>query len=188
MAVVTLPTLHDEPIENAANDLFQEWGIGQKNKDNGLLFLIAPNDRKVRFEVGYGLESFLTDGLTGRILDDYVMPDFRNGNMDAGILKGTQAAAQVVATHYKANLDIGDLPLLATPQVESKESSLKDSALQLLLIIALVILFIRYPRLFFFLWMFSGRGGRGGGFGGGSGGFGGFGGGSSGGGGSSRSW
>lgn len=187
IAVVTVPTLNDIPIEDYASDLFKAWGIGEKGKENGLLFLIAPNERKVRFEVGYGLESILPDGKTGHIQDQYVVPAFRAGDMAQGIVQGTQATVNVIAEHYKLNPD--ELPAatqLRTPQ--KQKTSFAKKVAQLIFIIFLIILFIRHPSLFVALLFMtgSGSGGRSGsGFGGG---FGGFGGGGSGGGGSSRSW
>lgn len=183
VAVVTLPSLNEEPIENVAVDLFKEWGIGQKGKDNGLLFLVAPNDRRMRIEVGYGLEPILPDARTGRILDTYVVPEFKKGDLNAGIRQGTQAMVQVLAKHFKLNPDE-----LSLPNPKPKKESLLTRLFQLVFIIFLVILFIRHPSLFLALLLsgFGGGGGRSsGGFGGG---FGGFGGGGSGGGGSSRSW
>lgn len=192
IAVVTLPSLNEEPIENVATDLFKEWGIGQKGRDNGLLFLIAPHDRKVRIEMGYGLEGILPDALTGRIQDAYVIPEFRKGNMAAGIVQGTQALAQFIAEKYNVELE-GAQPLPPVPRVAPQKRGMLGNLWNLLLIIVVVILCIRYPRLMLLFWALGGMGGRGGGpsggFGGGfSGGFGGFGGGGSGGGGSSRSW
>lgn len=189
IAVVTLPSLNEEPIENVAVDLFKEWGIGQKGKDNGLLFLIAPNDRKVRIEVGYGLEPILPDAATGRILDTYVIPEFKKNDVNAGIRQGTVAMMQIVAKYYDVNPDELSLPALSqAPDRARKQDSLLTKIFRVVFIIFLVFLFIRHPSLFFAL-LLSGLGGGGGrssgGFGGG---FGGFGGGSSGGGGSSRSW
>ncbi len=68
IAVVTVPTIGDDTIENYASKLFEEWGIGQKDVDNGVLFLMAVNDRKLRIEVGYGLEDVLTDAETSKII------------------------------------------------------------------------------------------------------------------------
>lgn len=189
IAVVTLPALNEEPIENVAVDLFQEWGIGQKGKDNGLLFLVAPNDRKMRIEVGYGLEPILPDGLTGRILDSYVVPEFKKGDLNTGIQNGTVALVQVLAKYYDVNPEEISLPKLAqASSPQPQKDSLLSKLFRLGFIIFLVILFIRHPSLFLAL-LLSGMGGGGGRSGGGfGGGFGGFGGGGSGGGGSSRSW
>ncbi len=91
VAVVTINTLEGSPIEYYANELFNEWGIGQKGEDNGILFLVALEERETRIEVGYGLESIITDGRAGRILDQYVIPSFKNGNYEEGIITGVVA-------------------------------------------------------------------------------------------------
>lgn len=96
IAVVTIPTLGDETIETYAVKLFEEWGIGDKEKDNGTLFLIAPTERKVRIEVGYGLEGVLTDAQSYGIIQKIIIPEFKSGNMQAGILKGSDAIISVV--------------------------------------------------------------------------------------------
>ena len=94
--VVTVESLSGTTVEDYATRLFENWKIGQKDKDNGLLFLIAPNERKVRFEVGYGLEGTLNDARTGRILDDFVLPEFKQGQMAQGIVSGVEAVIKVL--------------------------------------------------------------------------------------------
>ncbi len=96
IAVVTISTLGDETIESYAVTLFKEWAIGQKAKDNGVLFLIAPTDRKVRIEVGYGLEEVLTDAQSNGIIQKIILPAFRGGKMEEGIVNGTDAIISVV--------------------------------------------------------------------------------------------
>ena len=96
MAVVVIGSLDGVSIEEAAEKLFNLWGIGKKNKDNGLLFLWSTGDRRVRVEVGYGLEGVLPDGKTGAILDTYVIPRFKSGDFDAGVLAGVGALVSVV--------------------------------------------------------------------------------------------
>ena len=91
VAVVTITTLDGEPVEYYANELFNEWGIGQKGEDNGILFLIALEERQTRIEVGYGLESIITDGRAGRILDTAVIPNFKNGDYELGIIAGIES-------------------------------------------------------------------------------------------------
>jgi uncharacterized protein len=91
VSVVTIMSLEGDNIEDYAAGLFQSWGIGKKNKDNGVLFIIALFDRAVRIEVGYGLESVLTDGRAGRILDREVLPNFKNDNYEQGIQAGVAA-------------------------------------------------------------------------------------------------
>jgi uncharacterized protein len=91
VAVVTLDSLGGDTIEGYAVALFEAWGIGAEKEDNGVLFIIAVEEHKVRIEVGYGLEAILTDGRCGRILDDKVLPSFRNGDYQTGILQGASA-------------------------------------------------------------------------------------------------
>src|SRR5689334_9873608 len=82
MAVVVVRSLDGLTVEDAAEKLFKLWGIGKKDKDNGLLFLWSTGDRKVRVEVGYGLEGVLPDGKVGAILDSAVIPQFKAGEFD----------------------------------------------------------------------------------------------------------
>jgi uncharacterized protein len=91
MAVVVIQTLDGLSIEEAAVKLFDLWNIGKKNRDNGLLLLWSAGDRRVRVEVGYGLEGVLPDGKVGAILDAYVIPKFRAGQFDDGLLAGVDA-------------------------------------------------------------------------------------------------
>ena len=91
MAVVVVRSLDGQSIEEAAEQLFNLWGIGKKGKDNGLLFLWSTGDRKVRFEVGYGLEGVVPDGKAGAILDNFVIPHFKEGDFDAGVIAGVDA-------------------------------------------------------------------------------------------------
>jgi uncharacterized protein len=91
MAVVVIRSLDGASIEEAAADLFAMWGIGKKDRDNGLLLLWSTGDRRVRVEVGYGLEGVLPDGKVGTILDSYVIPRFKAGEFDDGIVAGVDA-------------------------------------------------------------------------------------------------
>lgn len=91
MAVVVIRSLDGLTIEDAAEKLFKLWGIGKKGRDNGLLFLWSTGDRKVRVEVGYGLEGVLPDGKVGAILDNYVIPRFKANNFDGGVIDGVNA-------------------------------------------------------------------------------------------------
>ncbi|MFH0799906.1 MAG: TPM domain-containing protein, partial [Pseudomonadota bacterium] len=192
VAVATLPSLEGRTVEDVAVDLYKEWGIGKKGKDNGALFLVAPNERKVRIEVGYGLEGVLNDALTGRIIDDYVVPRFRAGEVSDGITAGTVAIVRTIADKEGIAFDTGSVDdagvytEIPDPPPEHKKGGPLRTAGKVLFVIFLIYLFIRHPWLFLLVLNMSGGGRGGGGFGGG--GFGGFGGGMSGGGGSSRSW
>lgn len=92
ISVVTINSLQEDTIENFAVKLFEEWGIGRADVDNGVLFLIAKDDRQFRIEVGYGLEGALTDIQARRILDDVARPKFQAGDYDGGI---TDAVAEI---------------------------------------------------------------------------------------------
>jgi uncharacterized protein len=98
VAVVTVLSLEGDTIEDYAVKLFEQWGIGQKNADNGVLFIISIEDRAVRIEVGYGLEPVITDGRAGRILDNDVLPAFREGDYSSGIVAGAASIEELIRT------------------------------------------------------------------------------------------
>lgn len=85
IAVVTIESLGDTYLEDYAVRLFEDWEIGKKEKDNGLLILVAKEDRKIRIEVGYGLEPIITDGRTGKVIREQMTPAFKKGDYDQGI-------------------------------------------------------------------------------------------------------
>jgi uncharacterized protein len=96
VAVVTVPSLDGAPVEDYAVRLFKEWGIGQARQDNGVLVLVAPNEREMRIEVGYGLEGILPDGLAGEIVRDNFIPRFRDNDYNGGIRDGVLRVADIV--------------------------------------------------------------------------------------------
>ncbi len=91
LIVVTLPSLQGYDISDYGYQLGRVWGVGQKGTNNGALFIIAPNERKVRVEVGYGLEGVLTDAMSNVILQRAVLPRFKAGDMPGGVAAGTDA-------------------------------------------------------------------------------------------------
>jgi uncharacterized protein len=95
IAVVTINSLDGNTIENSALKIFNNNGLGQKDKDNGVLLLFAKNDRKVRIEVGYGLEHVLTDALSSRIIRQIMIPEFKKENYATGIEKGVNAILHI---------------------------------------------------------------------------------------------
>ncbi|HWF66633.1 MAG TPA: TPM domain-containing protein, partial [Acidobacteriaceae bacterium] len=192
IAVVTIHTTGDDTIDDFAVQLFQKWKIGPKNSDRGLLLLLATDDHRYRFEVGYGLEGILPDGKVGSIGREMV-PYLRQANYDAAITLGTQSAAQVIAQDAKITLQSSELQNI--PQRKPNRAlGIRD----ILLAIFVIFVFISLLRsgtsgwagflLGTILGNVLGGGGRGGYGGGDGGGFGGFGGGGSGGGGASGSW
>ncbi|WP_084176152.1 TPM domain-containing protein [Brevundimonas bacteroides] len=91
LVVVTVDSLQDLEIEDYGYQLGRAWGIGQEGEDNGVLLIIAPNERKVRIEVGYGLEPILTDALSNQIIQSQILPPFREGGFERGITAGVDA-------------------------------------------------------------------------------------------------
>ncbi len=185
VVVVTVTTLQGLPIEDYANRLFRAWGIGQKDVNTGAMLLVAPAERAVRIEVGYGLEGELTDAQSRIIIENDILPAFRQGNYEQGIEAGTVAVLRLLGWTGAG------APLAQHPA--------EDTGLPLWVIILFVVIVIVIvmsdggggPRG---TYRGGGRsyGGFGGGFGSGGGGFsgGGFsgGGGSSGGGGATGRW
>ena len=99
IAVLTVPTLDGESIEDFATRVFGAWKLGQKGKDNGVLVVVAPPDRQMRIEVGYGLEGALPDAAASRIVRDVMTPRFKAGDFDRGIEEGVKA---IIATLDRA--------------------------------------------------------------------------------------
>lgn len=114
LAVVVVSSLDGLTIDEAKNKLFALWGIGKKGKDNGLLLLWSTGDRKVGIEVGYGLEGVLPDGKVGAILDAHVIPRFKAGQFDEGILAGVDTLARAAGGETVA------LPALDSDSYESQ--------------------------------------------------------------------
>ncbi|PID61955.1 MAG: methanol dehydrogenase [Gammaproteobacteria bacterium] len=102
VVVVTLNSLQGYDIADYGYRLGREWGIGTAERNNGVLLIVAPNERKVRIEVGYGLEGALPDALASVIIQREILPAFRNGDMAAGITAGTDAILQAVEGEYTA--------------------------------------------------------------------------------------
>jgi uncharacterized protein len=187
VVVVTVPDIGGEDYSDYANRLYEAWGIGKKGDDRGVLVFVTLKERKMRIEIGYGLEGLIPDGLAGEIRDKYMIPYLKEDRFGEGILNGTLAIAKIIAEDAEVSL-IGQMPVKRPARRRSLLSAL-------------------FPIIIFFLLLFGmgsrrgrggllplllltsmggrgyGRGGFGGGFGGFGGGFGGFGGGMSGGGG-----
>ena len=191
MVVLTITSLDGEAIEEFSLNLaHDQWKLGRKGKDNGLLLLVSMQDRKYRFEVGYGLEAILPDSLVGSIGRQYLVPNFKKGDYSTGILTASLAVINTIATD--AGVTLGDLPRMEVRRgygnVGMKDPSPMGKLLSLLFIVVMIYFFIRHPRLAFFLLMMTMMGGgRRSGWSGG-GGFGGGGGGGFGGGGASGGW
>lgn len=202
IAVVTVTSLEGSEIDDFANRLFNQWGIGKKGKDNGLLLLAAIEDRKIKIEVGYGLEGTLPDARTGRILDEHVIPRFKEKQYAAGLLAGSTALAGIVAQASGAVVDVPpamrEFAVAAPPPADAAAAGQKEKATSaggglgvLAFIGGLITLLIVGKKKGWIRPSASDSGGSGhssGSGGGSSSGGGGFGGGRSGGGGASRGW
>jgi uncharacterized protein len=105
IAVATVPSLDGMSVEEYANRLFHEWGIGKKDRDNGVLVLVAPNERKVRIEVGYGLEPILPDGLAGEIIRTEILPRFKENDYPGGTLAAVTRIAGIVQRGHVLTAD-----------------------------------------------------------------------------------
>lgn len=198
IAVVTLPTTQPDPVPERAVRLAEAWKPGDRNQDNGVLFLVSVQDRELFIATGYGIEGALPDGLVGEIRDRTIVPKFRVGDLAGGIEAGVDRMAAIIAREY--HVDLTGSPSPDAPA--GHRFSTGD-----LIILAIILLVIFGPYLFSSSneppGAYGGRRRRswnvgppmwggtfgGGGFGGsGGGGFGGFGGGSFGGGGAGGKW
>ena len=103
IAVLTIKSLEGDSLEDFSIRVAEKWEIGQKEKDNGAILVVSKNDRKMRIEVGYGLEGSLTDLTSGRIIRNVIAPYFKRGDFDGGISNGLQAMIQAVRGEYKGD-------------------------------------------------------------------------------------
>jgi uncharacterized protein len=184
VAVLTVNSTGDRPMEEYANEALREYGIGNKEEDNGVLLVVALNDRQVRIEVGYGLEGRIPDGKAGRILDEYAIPYLKNQEPNRAIVETYKVLGNEVLEEYgQAGMQV--------PSEQPQNVTRSDGGgipSWLFIIIVMVVLFLDFKFfggfLTHLLLSIMARGGRGGG----GGGFRGGGGGSSGGGGAGRGW
>jgi uncharacterized protein len=188
LVVATITSLEGQEIEPYANELFRTWKLGEKDKNNGVLLLVAPNEHRVRIEVGYGLEGTLTDALSKVIITNAMTPHFKTGDFAGGIARGVDDIITVLTT------DSAEWQQRPSLRLDNTQSSDPTNWILIALLIVFGTLFIGWPGFRWFVLnmalsvLLNSGGSRGssGGFSSG-GGFSG-GGGSSGGGGASGSW
>jgi uncharacterized protein len=137
VVVVTLPSLQDYPIERFGVELGRHWQIGQAGRDNGALLIVAPKERKVRIEVGYGLEGDLTDILSRSIIENEITPRFKQGDYEGGIAAGVEAMLQAIAGSYKA-------PKRKTSRSANSDGIIVLAALGGFLFLFLLLFFMNY--------------------------------------------
>ncbi len=192
LVVATVSSLNGEEIEPYANELFRAWRLGEAKQNNGALLLIAPKERRMRIEVGYGLEGTLTDAVSSVIIANAIAPRFKAGDFNGGVTRGVDDIITALTT------DSAEWKPKATDMRAEHEASFLDTLAPFLIFLFIMFVLSRVARRgggnVVFIPMGMGGGGRfgggGGGFGGGGFGGGGFsgGGGSSGGGGASGGW
>ena len=100
VVILTIPAIGGESIEEYANRVFNEWKLGQQGKDNGVLIIVVPDEKRMRIEVGYGLEGILTDLTASRIIQFIMTPKFRDGDYEGGIVEGTLAVIDILEGGY----------------------------------------------------------------------------------------
>ncbi len=189
IAVVTVASTQPLTAFDYAMRVAEQWKPGAKGKDNGVVLLVAVQDRELFIATGYGIEGALPDGLVGQIRDQVIVPRFRAGDMPGGIRAGAEALAEQIAREYGVTLSGARIaPLQQRPRPQ-------QVGIVPLLILVVVIIFLIRSGMWPLLFLPHGRsrgtfggGFGGGGFGGGGGGFGGFGGGGFGGGGAGGRW
>ena len=148
LVVATVPDLQGYEIADYGTRLLRAWGIGSKEKNDGALLIIAPNDRKVRIEVGYGLEGFLTDALSSRVIRNDITPRFKAGDFPGGISAGVDQISRIIA------LPPDEAEALAKQAAQEQRAGADDGSSVMLIFWIVVILFFVLPMIF------GGRGGR----------------------------
>ena len=136
IVVVTINSLEGEGLEEYANELFRQYGIGDKKKNNGVLMLLSIQDRKSRIEVGYGLEGALNDAKTGRIQDNYMIPYFKEDNWQDGIKNGYNAILSEVEKEYDVTVEGSTSPVKG----ENNDTSFSSIAFSFMLITIMIII------------------------------------------------
>ncbi|HZQ11787.1 MAG TPA: TPM domain-containing protein [Pseudolabrys sp.] len=134
LVVATVASLDGQEIEPYANELFRIWGLGQKTKNNGVLLLVAPNERRVRIEVGYGLEGTLTDALSKVIIVNAITPRFKAGDFGGGVSRGVDDIITVLTT------DASEWQARPSLRLDSRKDN--DSRIALALMIFFVIMLV----------------------------------------------
>lgn len=148
--VATIPDLQGYPIEDYGYQLGRAWGIGQKGANNGILLIVAPNERRMRIEVGYGLEPIMTDAMSGTIISDIITPRFKAGDMGGGIVAGAQAIGEQMklpleAAEARAKAE-ADKAVAQAPAQRQRKSSGSGFPFGLLFW-GIVLLFVLIPML-----------------------------------------
>ncbi|QNQ12121.1 TPM domain-containing protein [Sphingomonas alpina] len=144
--VATVPDLQGYPIEDYGYKLGRAWAIGQKDANNGIILLVAPTERKVRIEVGYGLEPIMTDALSSMIIRDTILPEFRKGDMGGGVVAGATA----IGEQMKLPLEAAEARAqkLASERPATKSSSSGGNGAAIAIFWIIILFFVVFPMIF----------------------------------------
>src|SRR5271167_837335 len=140
LVVATVPSLGDEEIEPYANELFRAWKLGEAKKNNGVLLLIAPKERRVRIEVGYGLEGTLTDAVSSIIISNAIAPRFKAGDFNGGVTRGVDDIITALTT------DSAEWKPKPTDTRAEHEASLLDTLAPFLIFLFIMFVISRIGR------------------------------------------
>jgi uncharacterized protein len=148
LVVATVSSLQDLPIEDYGYQLGRAWGIGARGANNGIILLVAPTERKVRIEVGYGLEGIVTDALSSQIINQQILPHFRSNDYPGGIMAGADALIQ----QLQAPPEAAEQATLAAQQAETQRQATahqrhRGTSIGPLIIWGCIFLFIILPSL-----------------------------------------
>lgn len=145
LAVVSVKSLAGKDIETYSNEIFSQWEIGKAKSDNGILLLVALAEKKVRIEVGYGLEGVLPDGKCGRILDERIIPYFKEGQYGEGLYQGAQA----IAAEIYQEAQVSPPASLEGKELTEQNDNLSFLDILIFLLIALGLMIISFVSSFF---------------------------------------
>lgn len=154
IVVVTVPNLEGNSLEEYATKLFRNFGIGDKTKNNGVLLLLALEERQIRVEVGYGLEGCLNDAKTGRIQDEYIIPYLKNNNWNEGIRNGFNAILEEVSNEYGVSIEGAEV--VEQANIEENDGRIVFWTIMMGISAVLGLFAWRYKKIFFVLILYVG--------------------------------
>ncbi|EJF80875.1 TPM domain-containing protein [Bartonella doshiae] len=139
IVIITLPSLSGIDIETYSNSLFRIWKLGQKQINNGVLLVIAPNEREIRIEVGYGLEGELTDAVSSVIINTFILPNFREGNYQKGIVEAVHAIIKII-TENDSDFSFRIKEKVKAVEAQRKQAEKEEMVINTIMFLALFII------------------------------------------------
>jgi len=148
IVVAVINSLQDRTEQEFANALFRQWQIGSKERNNGVLILIAPNEQRLWIEIGYGLEGALPDGRVGEIRDQQMFPHFREGDFNQGILNGFNTILSSVVNEYNLDMDISESQYYIGTESNENETTIFENIKNIFVAIGIIVLIVVDQILF----------------------------------------